>query len=163
MDKKKQYQQRRLEIAVGLFVVVAVCALAFLSLKVATWGTTGGSNTYSVLARFDNIGGLKERAPVKIGGVVVGRVSAIHLEKGTYVPVVELRINSRYDELSETTSASILTSGLLGEQYVGLSPGFLLDDEDIDVLKDGDYIHDKKPAMVLEDMIGQFLYSQGDD
>ncbi|MBW8189476.1 outer membrane lipid asymmetry maintenance protein MlaD [Neiella marina] len=154
-------QQRRIEIAVGLFVVLAVASLAILSIKVATWGMTGGQDTYTVYARFDNIGGLKERAPIKIGGVVIGRVTGITLESEYYTPVVELRINSRYSELAETSSASILTSGLLGEQYVGITPGFVIDD--IAMLTDGDYITDTKPALVLEDMIGQFLYSQSDD
>ncbi len=163
MDKKKQQQQRRLEIAVGLFVVIALTALALLSFKVATWGASGGSDSYSLYARFDNIGGLKERAPIKIGGVVIGRVASISLEPETYVPIVELKINARYSHLSETSSASILTSGLLGEQYIGISPGFLLEDEGIEVLRPGDYIQDTKPAMVLEEMIGQFLYNQGDD
>ncbi|MCM2678620.1 outer membrane lipid asymmetry maintenance protein MlaD [Echinimonas agarilytica] len=161
MDRNKQLQQRKLEIAVGLFVVLAISALAVLSYKVATWGVSGGQSTYSVFARFDNIGGLKDRAPVKIGGVVIGRVASIRLETEYYTPVVELRINSSYDQLAETSSASILTSGLLGEQYIGISPGFVMDD--IAMLKEGDYIDDTKPAMVLEDMIGQFLYNQGDD
>ena len=160
MDRKKQLHQRRIEIAVGLFVVVAIAALALLSFKVATWGMTGGQDTYSLYARFDNIGGLKTRAPVKIGGVVIGRVATIRLETEFYTPVVELRINSDYHNLSETSSASILTSGLLGEQYVGLSPGFSM--EGVAILKEGDYIQDTKPAMVLEDMIGQFLYGEGD-
>lgn len=163
MERKKQIQQRRIEIAVGLFVVLAIASLAMLSFKVATWGVSGGQDTYSLYARFDNIGGLKERAPIKVGGVVIGRVASIRLETESYTPLVELRINSAYDQLAETTSASILTSGLLGEQYIGISPGFLLEDEGIGVLKDGDYISDTKPAMVLEEMIGQFLYSQGDD
>ncbi|MBD1389896.1 outer membrane lipid asymmetry maintenance protein MlaD [Neiella sp. HB171785] len=161
MDRKKQLQQRRVEIAVGLFVVMAIASIAILSVKVATWGLTGGQSTYTVYARFDNIGGLKERAPIKIGGVVIGRVASITLESQYYTPVVELRINSMYDEIAETSSASILTSGLLGEQYVGITPGFVIDD--IAMLKDGDYINDTKPALVLEDMIGQFLYNQSDD
>ena len=161
MDKK-QLKQRYIEIAVGFFVVLAIAALAVMSFKVATWGGTGGASTYSLFAQFDNIGGLKERAPVKIGGVVVGRIASITLDQQNFVPVVELKISSEFSGLADTTSASILTSGLLGEQYVGLSPGFMLDGEDIGILKNGDEIFDTKPAMVLEEMIGQFLYNQGE-
>lgn len=163
MDRNKQLKQRRIEIAVGLFVVLAIVAMGLLSFKVATWGSTSSNGAYSLFARFDNIGGLKERAPIKVGGVVIGRVASITLEAETYIPVVELRLDKAYDQLADTTSASILTSGLLGEQYIGLSPGFMLEEEGIAILKEGDYITDTKPAMVLEEMIGQFLYNQGDD
>ena len=123
-------------------------------------GLQGETNTYLLHAKFDNIGGLKSRSAIKIGGVTVGRVTAITVDPVDYTPVVTLAISDMYKDLPDTTSVSILTSGLLGEQYIGLQPGFLIDESD--VLVDGDFIEDTKSALVLEDLIGQFLFSQGD-
>lgn len=110
-------------------------------------------------AEFDNIGSLKVRSPVKVGGVVIGRVSSITLNPDSLLPVVSLSINSQYNQFPETSSVQILTSGLIGEQYIGLVPGFVFDDEEM--LVDGDTIEDTKSALVLEDLIGQVLYSIG--
>ena len=161
MENRKKMRQRRIEILVGLFVVLGFVSLAILSLQVATWGTSSGSDSYTLYAKFDNIGGLKPRSPVKIGGVVVGSVHEIHLDQDDWTPVVELTLDNSYNQLPETSSASILTSGLLGEQYVGITPGFVMDD--IELLSDGDYLEDTKSAMVLEDLIGQYLFNQGED
>lgn len=161
MENRKKTRQRRVEIMVGLFVVLGFVSLVVLSLQVATWGTSGSSDSYTLYARFDNIGGLKPRSPVKIGGVIVGRVNEIHLDQDDWTPVVELKLENAYNQLPETSSASILTSGLLGEQYIGITPGFVMDD--IELLGDGDYLEDTKSAMVLEDLIGQYLFNQGDD
>ncbi|QBG36632.1 outer membrane lipid asymmetry maintenance protein MlaD [Litorilituus sediminis] len=150
---------KKIELMVGLFVALGILALLVLSLKVANTGISGNGASYDLLAKFDNIGGLKVRSPVKVGGVVVGRVSDISLDEEDYTPVVTLKIYTQYNNFSEATSVAILTSGLLGEQYVGLQPGFI--DESLDTLQPGDFIEDTKPALVLEELIGQFLFSQG--
>ncbi|MBD3585858.1 MULTISPECIES: outer membrane lipid asymmetry maintenance protein MlaD [Salinimonas] len=148
------------ELMVGVFVVLTVGAVLLLALKVANQSMTTDGDTYTLYAKFDNIGGLKERSAVKVGGVTIGRVTSISLDKKDYTPVVELSIISKYSEFPETSSVSILTSGLLGEQYVGFQPGFSFDG--IANLKDGDYLQDTKSALVLEDLIGQFLFNRGD-
>lgn len=150
---------RKIEILVGGFIVLAIAAFLLLSLKVANTGMGGSSESYQLHAKFENIGGLKVRSPVKVGGVVVGRVAAIELDTTYYTPVVTLDINSDYSNFSETSTLAILTSGLLGEQYLGLQPGFL--DETVEILTDGDYIEDTKSALVLEELIGQFLFNRG--
>ena len=150
---------KKVELLVGFFVALGIAALLMLSLKVADAGLGGGSESYQLFAKFDNIGGLKVRSPFKIGGVVVGRVSDISLDDEDYTPVVTLDIYIQYNKLSEATSVAILTAGLLGEQYLGVQPGFV--DESVDTLQPGDFIEDTKPALVLEELIGQFLFSQG--
>ncbi|NQZ25832.1 MAG: outer membrane lipid asymmetry maintenance protein MlaD [Colwellia sp.] len=150
---------KKVELLVGFFVALGIAALLMLSLKVADAGLGGGSESYQLFAKFDNIGGLKVRSPIKIGGVVVGRVSDISLDDEDYTPVVTLDIYIQYNKLSEATSVAILTAGLLGEQYLGVQPGFV--DESVDTLQPGDFIEDTKPALVLEELIGQFLFSQG--
>lgn len=152
---------RKVEIWVGFFVALSVAAILMLALKVADQGMSGNGETYDLYAKFDNIGGLKSRSPIKVGGVVVGRVGEITLDPEDYTPVVKLIISKEYEGFPDTSSVSILTSGLLGEQYVGLQPGFSFDG--IENLGDGDFIEDTKSALVLEDLIGQFLFSQGDD
>lgn len=150
-------QTRKLELWVGTFVVTGVVAILIMILKVANVTGMGTGSSYSLNAYFDNIGSLKVRSPVKIGGVVVGRVSDISLDKENFLPVVTLDIDEQFGYFPETSSATILTSGLIGEQYIGLVPGFM--DEDIELLKNGDIIEDTKSALVLEDLIGQVLYS----
>ena len=150
---------RKLEILVGSFVALAVAALLLLALKVANTGASGSNETYHLLAKFENIGGLKVRSPVKVGGVVVGRVSQIQLDPETFQPVVTLEINASYSNFPETSSLAILTSGLLGEQYMGLQAGFV--DETVSILKDGDTVENTKGAIVLEELIGQFLFNRG--
>jgi len=149
------------ELLVGLFVVLTIAAGLLLALKVANQNMSTEGDSYTLYAKFDNVGGLKPRSAVKVGGVVVGRVDSISLDKEDFTPVVALSISSQYADFPETSSVSILTSGLLGEQYVGFQPGFSIDG--IENLQDGDYIADTKSALVLEDLIGQFLFSRGDD
>ncbi|RJG50007.1 outer membrane lipid asymmetry maintenance protein MlaD [Motilimonas pumila] len=149
--------EKKLHFFVGCFVLSACAALLLLVLKVAGFNLTGQSDTYQLVAKFDNIGGLKPRSPVKVGGVVVGRVESIDLETETYTPIVTLSMFKKYGYYPETSSAAILTAGLLGEQFIGLRAGFI--DEDIVMLEQGDEIEDTKSALVLEDLIGQFLYS----
>lgn len=154
-------ESRKVEILVGMFVAVTIVALVFLALRVASSADITRGSTYTLSASFDNIGGLKVRSPVKIGGVTVGRVTRIYLEGEYYEPVVEMQLSTNYDQLPETSTVSVLTSGLLGEQYLGIEPGFI--DEGIMMLADGDRFMNANSAMVLEDLIGQFLFSQGEN
>ncbi|WP_028864246.1 outer membrane lipid asymmetry maintenance protein MlaD [Psychromonas aquimarina] len=153
--------QKRLELWVGAFVIASVVALALLAFSVAGVSLKGEGRSYTLYANFSNVGGLKVRAPVKLGGVVVGRVEEIHLDQKTYTPVVRLAMFENTGFYPETSSLAILTSGLLGEQYIGIQPGFI--DDDIEMLADGDSIEDTKSALVLEDLIGQFIYSMNKD
>jgi len=150
-------QIRKLEFWVGSFILAGMAALFILAFKVADTSFNSGRDNYVLYAKFDNVGSLKVRSPVKVGGVLVGRVTAIRLDERDMVPEVEMSLDSSVGQFSESTSASILTAGLLGEQYIGLQPGFVMDDTDM--LEDGDHIADTKSAIVLEDLIGQFLYS----
>nr|WP_136251833.1 outer membrane lipid asymmetry maintenance protein MlaD [Ningiella ruwaisensis] len=171
---------KRTELWVGIFVALAIGAALLLALRVANQGMAGGGETYKLTARFDNIGGLKPRSSVKVGGVVVGRVSRIYLNEQDLVPMVELEISSEYEQtFPDTSSLSILTSGLLGEQFIGLQPGFIFPEdlemieedgvcqsapyENCPYLTEGEEIFDTKSALVLEDLIGQFLFNQGSD
>ncbi|WFB47822.1 outer membrane lipid asymmetry maintenance protein MlaD [Vibrio coralliilyticus] len=152
-------QTRKIELWVGSFVLAGICAILVMIFQVADVKGIGSNDTYSLKAEFDNIGSLKVRSPVKVGGVVVGRVTDIGLDTENLLPVVTMAIGSQYDQFPETSSVKILTSGLIGEQYIGLTPGFVFDDEQM--LVEGDYIEDTKSALVLEDLIGQVLYSVG--
>ncbi|QSX29534.1 outer membrane lipid asymmetry maintenance protein MlaD [Shewanella cyperi] len=150
---------RKIEIWVGTFLLAGIAAFLVLVFKVANVEVKTNEGTYTLYARFANVGGLKVRSPVKVGGVVVGRVSAINLDPDKLEPVVTLTMDKRYAGFPETSSLAILTSGLLGEQFLGLVPGFV--DDDVAILTDGDRIEDTRSALVLEDLIGQFLYSMG--
>jgi len=150
---------RKIEILVGTFIVLATAAFLMLALKVANAGVSGSGESYVLYAKFENIGGLKVRSPIKVGGVVVGRVASIDLDRVYYTPVVKMEINEQYSNFPETSSVAILTSGLLGEQYLGLQPGFI--DETVEILADGDSIQDTRSAIVLEELIGQFLFNRG--
>lgn len=156
-------QTRKSEIWVGVFMLLALAAVLFLCLRVADVQSLGTQPTWKLYATFDNIGGLKKSSPVKIGGVVIGRVSDIQLDPKTYSPRVTMDIEQQYDKIPDTSSLAIRTSGLLGEQYLALNLGF--DDPEMGtaLLKDGDTLQDTKSAMVLEDLIGQFLYKSGDN
>ena len=143
-----------LDLWVGIFVTLGIAAILFLALKVGNLLTLSNEPGYRVNAAFDNIGGLKVRAPVKAAGVVVGRVEQIRLDPQTYQAVVSMRIDRGY-EFSKDTIASILTSGLLGEVYVGLSAG-----GDTQMLADGGRIAKTQSAIVLEKLIGQFLFDK---
>ncbi|MCG9577144.1 outer membrane lipid asymmetry maintenance protein MlaD [Vibrio tubiashii] len=152
-------QTRKIELWVGSFVLAGICAILVMIFQVADVKGLGSNDTYTLKAEFDNIGSLKVRSPVKVGGVVVGRVTSIGLNSESLLPVVSMAINSTYNQFPETSSVKILTSGLIGEQYIGLTPGFVFEDEQM--LVEGDYIEDTKSALVLEDLIGQVLYSVG--
>ncbi len=153
-------QSKKLEFGVGLFVIAGIFALLVLVFQVADVKGFSKQDSYILHAQFENVGGLKVRSPVKIGGVVVGRVSKISLMPPDYIPTVTMDIDKKYASFPETTSAAILTSGLLGEQFIGIRPGFM--DDDIELLTSGGMIEDTRAAMVFEDLIGQFLYSVGE-
>lgn len=143
-----------LDLWVGLFVMSGLAALLFLAFKVGNLAGAQLKETYEIKAQFDNIGGLKVRAPVKAAGVVVGRVADIRFDPQSYRAVASLTVDTRYP-FPKDTIATILTSGLLGEQYVGLEAG-----GDVEMLKTGDTVKITQSAVVLEQLIGQFLYNK---
>lgn len=148
---------RTVEIWVGLFVAAGLAALFMLAMQVSNLSMVNDDVGYDVTARFENIGGLKVRSPVTMAGVRVGRVSDIGFDPQTFEAVVTLHISSHYDQLPADTSANIYTAGLLGEQYVGLEPG-----GDMEVLEQGSEILLTQSAIVLEQLIGQFLFSKAE-
>jgi phospholipid/cholesterol/gamma-HCH transport system substrate-binding protein len=147
-------QRKSLDLWVGVFVLLGAAALMFLALKAGNMSSLSLEKTYAVVTKFDNIGGLKPRAPVKSAGVVVGRVADIRFDDKSYQAVVTLNLESGY-KFPKDTSAKILTAGLLGEQYIGLEPG-----GDTNNLVAGDRIKMTQSAVVLENLISQFLYSK---
>jgi phospholipid/cholesterol/gamma-HCH transport system substrate-binding protein len=148
-------RMRILEISVGAFILAGVLALIGLALNVSGLNVSNSDQTYTVYARFENIGGLTPRAKVTMSGVAIGEVKDIVLDRDELVARVEMNIYGDVDFLSIDSSASILTAGLLGEQYIGITVGA----ED-DSLKDGDYIEDTQSALVLEELIGKFLFNE---
>ncbi len=151
-------QCKTLELLVGLFVASGIVALFFLAMHVSNLNPLTEDEGYTVYARFENSGGLKVKSPVSIAGVRIGRVTDIRFDTQTYESVVEMRIGKQYNTLPDDTSASILTAGLLGEQYVGLTAG-----GSEDYLEDGSVIEYTQSALVLEKLIGQFLYQNKSD
>ena len=147
-------ERNKNDVWVGLFVLVGAAALVFLALQVANLLTLNFQPTYRLSARFDNIGGLKPRAAVKSSGVVVGRVESITFDDKTFRAAVTLALESRY-QFPKDSSLKILTSGLLGEQYIGIEAG--ADDKS---LATGDTIASTQSAVILENLIGQFLYNK---
>ena len=146
-----------IDVWVGLFVAIGMLALLFLALKVGNMSAVSFTPTYTVSARFDNIGGLKPRAPVKSAGVVVGRIADIRFDDTSYQATVTMTIEKIY-KFPKDSSAKILTSGLLGEQYIGLEAG-----GDDQMLADGGKITQTQSAVVLENLISQFLYNKAAD
>ena len=143
------------DLLVGMFVLLGFAALVFLALRAGNMSTALGlGQTYETTAQFDNIGGLKPRAAVRSAGVVVGRVRSIDFDDQTYRAQVVMDLDERY-EFPKDTSAKILTAGLLGEQYIGLEPG-----GDVEMLSGGDTIQLTQSAVVLENLVGQFLYGR---
>lgn len=147
-------QRKSIDLWVGLFVLLGAFALFFLAMRVGNLSTFSFDQTYTVTARFDNIGGLKPRAPVKSAGVVVGRVADVRFDDQSFLAVVTLTLESGY-QFPKDTSAKILTAGLLGEQYIGLEAG-----GDTEILAAGDRIKMTQSAIVLENLISQFLFSK---
>nr|VFJ47321.1 MAG: phospholipid/cholesterol/gamma-HCH transport system substrate-binding protein [Candidatus Kentron sp. DK]VFJ66954.1 MAG: phospholipid/cholesterol/gamma-HCH transport system substrate-binding protein [Candidatus Kentron sp. DK] len=149
---------RTVEIGVGIFIAIGFAALFMLSMQVSNLGAFLDTDSYEIKAHFQNIGGLKVRAPVTMAGVRIGQVKRIDFDSDVYEAVVTLSILSRFDRLPLDTSASILTAGLLGEQYVGLDAG-----GEEKYLQDGDGIMLTQSAVVLEQLIGQFMFGKSGD
>ncbi|MCZ6502526.1 MAG: outer membrane lipid asymmetry maintenance protein MlaD [Gammaproteobacteria bacterium] len=145
-------QMRSIEIVVGAFMLAGIISLAALAIRVSGFNVGTETSTYSVYARFENIGGLVNRSKVSIGGVVVGRVADIALDPETYTALVRMEIDSDVDTISSDTTAAILTDGLLGGKYIGLILG-----AEEEYLSNGDEILDTQSAIVLEELIGKFL------
>lgn len=143
---------RMMEIGVGAFLLAGAAALLLLAVNVSGLGLSSAQQNYTLYARFENIGGLTPRAKVTMSGVLIGEVVDIRLDQEQLMALVEMDIHDNVDFLSVDSSASILTAGLLGEQYIGVSVG--ADDE---MLANGDFIEDTQSALVLEDLIGKFL------
>jgi phospholipid/cholesterol/gamma-HCH transport system substrate-binding protein len=146
-----------IDLWVGIFVAIGLGALVFLAFKVGNLASVSSSESYELTAKFDNIGGLKIRAPVKSAGVVVGRVSDVRFDSEAYQAVVVMKVDSRY-KFPRDTFATINTSGLLGEQYVGFDVG-----GEQDILKAGDTIKKTQSAVVLEKLISQFMFSKASE
>ncbi len=150
-------QKKSTEITVGMFVAAGIAALFMLAMKVSNLADFTDDVGYEVIAEFENIGGLKVRSPVTMAGVRVGRVSDISLDSESYNAKVTINVYSNFDNLPTDTSASIFTAGLLGEQYIGLEAG-----AEEEFLQDGDIVELTQPALVLEQVIGQFLFSKAE-
>ncbi len=150
-------QRTTMDLWVGLFVIAGIGALLILALKVGNLGTYSEAQSYTLIGNFENVGGLKIRAPVKSAGVVVGRVMDIQFSTKTFEAAVTMKIDKRY-QFPKDTFASILTSGLLGAQYIGLAAG-----GEEGMLKSGDKIMKTNSALVLEEMIGRFLFDKASE
>lgn len=148
----------QVEIAAGIFLLLGIAALIFLAVEATDSGGVKTSDGYKVNAYFANIGGLKPKAPVSMAGVTIGRVSSIELDQESLEARVVLDIDSRYDDLPSDTSASVLTAGILGDQYIGLEPGGAPD-----ALADGDRILLTNSAVVLEQLIGRYMFNTDEE
>ncbi|MCQ8116964.1 outer membrane lipid asymmetry maintenance protein MlaD [Methylomonas rosea] len=142
---------------VGFFVASGIAALFYMALQVSNLGSYTGDDSYTVIAHFQNSGGLKVKSPVSVAGVRIGRVSAIRLDKESHESIVEMRIESQYNNLPSDSGVSIYTAGLLGEQYVSLDPG-----SSDEYLKDKSTIDITSSAIVLEEMIGKFMLNKAE-
>lgn len=149
---------RVLEISVGAFMAAGLVALFFLAMQVSNLASISNNKGYEVTARFTNIGGLKVRSPVSMAGVRIGRVTGIGYDQQSYEALVTLQIDPAYDKIPLDSIAKIYTSGLLGEQYIGLDPGGSLEN-----LEKGSEIMMTQSALVLEEIIGQFLFSKAEE
>lgn len=145
-------QTRTLEIGVGLFLLAGLLALLLLALRVSGLSAADGGDTYKLYANFDNIAGLTVRSKVTMAGVTIGKVTAVDLDRDSYTGRVTLEIDQSVDNLPTDSTASILTAGLLGEKYIGISVG-----GEEELLTDGGQIRDTQSSLVLEDLIGKFL------
>lgn len=147
-------RERIIEILVGFFILFGTLALLVLAFKVSGLTSAVDENGYKITAAFDNVGGLKIRSPVSLAGVHIGEVSAIKLDNVQYKALVTMKIDSKYKKLPVDTSASILTQGLLGANYISLTPGFAHT-----FLNNNGIVQDTHPALILEDLIGQLIFS----
>ncbi|MDJ0832923.1 MAG: outer membrane lipid asymmetry maintenance protein MlaD [Gammaproteobacteria bacterium] len=149
---------KSIELSVGVFVGIGLAALFMLAMQASNLASLNNDGSYEITARFDNIGGLKVRSAVKVSGVKVGEVSAIDYDTEMFEAVVTMQVDDQYQQFPRDTIASIFTSGLLGEQYVSLEPG-----GDEKLLGNQSEIRHTQSAMVLEQLIGQFIFNQGSD
>ena len=150
-------RMRYIELSVGAFMVLGVIAIVLMAFRVSGLTIRSSDDTYTIKAHFENLGGLTEKAKVSMSGVTIGRVTNIYLDTDWYSAVVEMEIDKSMSTLTTDTSASILTAGLLGEKYVGLTVG-----AEEEYLKDGDWIDDTQSAIVLEELIGRFLFNSAE-
>ncbi len=144
----------KVELSSGIFLLMGIAALLWLATEATDYGMQVGDDTYRVTARFTNVADLKNRAPVKIGGVTIGLVEKITLDPVEFDAVVEMQIDRRFSEIPNDSGASILTSGVLGDRYIGLDPG-----GSMEVLADGDVIFITQSAVVLETLISKYLFN----
>jgi len=146
----------KVEFASGIFLLLGIAALIWLAMRATDYGQDIGKDTYTISARFTNVADLKHKAPVKIGGVSVGMVENVVLDPVAFEAVVYMKISSSFNEIPSDTGASILTSGVLGDRYVGLEPGGAPD-----VLVEGDELFIAQSALILEQIIGKYLFNTG--
>lgn len=149
---------RTVEISVGAFMLAGIFSLIVLAVKISGFDVGAATNTYSISARFENIGGLTIRAKVSVAGVVVGKVAQIKLDQEDFTALVTMELDANVNQLTSDTTAAILTDGLLGGKYIGLVLG-----AEEELLQDGDEITDTQSALVLEELIGQFLLKAFDE
>ncbi len=149
---------KSIEVSVGIFVGIGMAALFMLAMQASNLSSISSDGSYQITARFDNIGGLKVRSAVKVSGVKVGQVAEIDYDTETFEAVVTMQIDEKYDRFPRDTIASIFTSGLLGEQYIGLEPG-----GDENLLANQSEIRHTQSAIVLEQIISQFLFSKAQE
>ncbi len=148
----------KVEFASGVFLLLGIAALIWLATRATDYGQELGKETYTISARFTNIGDLRDRAPVKIGGVTVGMVDSVELDPVTFEAIVHMKVSSRFNEIPSDTGASVFTSGVLGDRYIGLEPGGAPD-----MLTNGDELFITQSALVLEQIIGKYLFNAGSD
>jgi phospholipid/cholesterol/gamma-HCH transport system substrate-binding protein len=150
----------KVELSSGIFLLMGIAALLWLATEATDYGMQIGDDTYKVTARFANVADLKTRAPVKIGGVTIGLVESIKLDPVDFDAIVEMQIDSRFADIPNDSGASVLTSGVLGDRYIGLDPGGALE-----ALTDGDEIFITQPAVVIETLISKYLFNsdKGDE
>lgn len=144
----------KVELASGIFLLLGIAALIWLATKATNYGQEIGKDAYVISARFSNVADLKDRAPVKIGGVMVGKVDAIELDPMTFEALVTMRIDRQFSEIPTDTSASILTSGVLGDRYIGLEPG-----GSFEFLQEGDELFITQSAVVLDQLVSKYLFN----
>ncbi len=147
----------KIEFYVGVFALLGALSLAILAYKVSNFADTRLGKTFSITAEFDNIGGLKTRAPVSVGGVRIGEVEKIYLEPNSLRAIVSMKIDTRYNNLPSDSTIRILTAGLLGSNYISIEPGF--NEDEPTFLTDGSEVQEVHSAIILENLIGQFLFS----
>ena len=148
----------KVELTSGIFLLLGIAAMLWLATKATDYGMQVGNETYQVKARFSNVADLKTRSPVKIGGVTVGLVETISLDPVTFDALVEMKIDGRFSDIPSDTGASILTSGMLGDRYIGLDPGGAME-----ALTDGDEIFITQSAVVLETLISKYMFNNKEE